>query len=200
MVQHSVSRAVGVRTVLVLGDPRLREVAQPVSAEQLASPSTQELIDSLVDTMRAAGGAGLAATQVGVPLRICVIEVDHNPRYPYKPPIPLTILVNPVLTPLTDEEFENNEGCLSMPGLRGNVMRCTEIAVAALDRFGQAVAFEVRGLSAGTFQHEVDHLDGRLFLDQLTNPATLATWANFERYQKDDYLVRVHALIARYGS
>jgi peptide deformylase len=196
MVQLSTN----LRTVLVLGDPRLRQVAEPVSATLLAAAVTQELIDSLIDTMRAAGGAGLAATQIGVPLRICVIEVDHNPRYPYKPPIPLTVLVNPELTRLTDEEFENNEGCLSVPGLRGNVARCTEIGVRALDRTGQVLEFQVRGLSAGTFQHEVDHLDGRLFLDNLTDPATLATWDNFERFQKASYLDRVHELIARYGS
>jgi peptide deformylase len=186
--------------ILLLGDPRLREVADAVSASQLAEPETQDLIDDLVDTMRSAGGAGLAAAQIGVGLRICAIEVDNNPRYPYKPPIPLTILVNPVLTPLTDELFENNEGCLSVPGVRGNVARFTEIRVQALDRLGASLDFEVRGLSAGTYQHECDHLDGRLFVDRVTDPATLSTWANFERYQKADYLGRVGELVSRYGS
>ena len=190
----------GVRTVLQLGDPRLREVAAPVAADQLGQAETQGLIDDLVETMRAAHGAGLAATQIGVALRICVIEVDHNPRYPYKPPIPLTVLVNPEVAPLSDERFENNEGCLSVPGLRGNVARFTEVAVRAWDRDGQPLAFEVRGLSAGTYQHECDHLDGRLFVDKLTDPASLATWDNYERHQKADYLTRVHALIERYGA
>jgi peptide deformylase len=175
-------------------------VAAPVSSDQLASQETQDFIDSLVATMRAAGGAGLAATQVGVALRICAIEVDHNPRYPYKPPIPLTVLINPVLTPLADEQFENNEGCLSVPDLRGNVSRYTEIRVQALDRQGNAVDVEVRGLSAGTFQHECDHLDGLVFVDRVTDRSTLATWANFERYQKAEYLVRVGELVSRYGS
>jgi peptide deformylase len=188
------------RTILLLGDPRLREVAAPIPADPLASPETQDFIDSLVATMRAAGGAGLAATQVGVGLRICAIEVDHNPRYPYKPPIPLTVLINPVLTPLTEEQFENNEGCLSVPDLRGNVARFTELRVEALDRHGNPVDIEVRGLSAGTFQHECDHLDGLLFVDRVTDRSTLATWSNFERYQKVDYLARVGELVSRYGS
>jgi peptide deformylase len=190
----------GLLPILVLGDPRLRQVATPVAADQLAAPETQDLIDSLIATMRGAGGAGLAATQIGVARRICVIEVDHNPRYPYKPPIPLTVLVNPIVTPLGDERFDNNEGCLSVPGLRGNVARWTEVRVRGLDRFGAALDFEVRGLSAGTFQHECDHLDGLLFLDRMTDPTTLATWANFEHYQKEAYLSRVHELVSRYGS
>jgi peptide deformylase len=188
------------QTILLIGDPRLRQVAAPVTPVGLAQPVTQVLIDELVETMRGAGGAGLAATQIGVALRICVIEVDHNPRYPYKPPIPLTILVNPVLIPLSDEEFENNEGCLSVPDVRGNVARNTEIRVSALDRSGAPLDFEVRGLSAGTFQHECDHLDGHLFIDRVRDRSTLATWANFERYQKEGYLGRVHELVARYGS
>jgi len=189
-----------IRAILVLGDPRLREVAAPVDAGELAAPETQDLIDSLIATMRAAGGAGLAATQLGVGLRICVIEVDHNPRYPYKPPIPLTVLVNPIVTPLGGERFENNEGCLSVPGLRGNVARWTEVRVRASDRYGEPLDYEVRGLSAGTFQHECDHLDGVVFLDRMTDPTSLATWANFERYQKAAYLDRVRELVTRYGS
>src|SRR5580693_4654619 len=115
------------REIVTVGDPRLRSPARLVDAAELTSAGVQELIDDLVATMRAANGAGLAATQIGADLRICVIEVDNNPRYPYKPAIPLTILVNPVVTFLTDERFENNEGCLSVPWLRGNVQRATEI-------------------------------------------------------------------------
>ncbi len=196
MMQPSSER---LHPILQVGDPRLHERAQPVDPSVLADAATQDFIDDLVATMRAAHGAGLAATQVGAGLRICAIEVDHNPRYPYKPPIPLTILVNPVLTPLTDERFVNNEGCLSVPGLRGDVARLTEVHVSALDRNGEALDFEVRGLSAGTFQHECDHLDGVLFLDRLTDAASLATWDNFEQHQRAAYLERVAALIARYG-
>jgi peptide deformylase len=93
----------------------------------------------------------------------------------------------------------NNEGCLSVPVVRGNVARATEIAVTALDRSGARREFEVRGLSAGTFQHECDHLDGVLFLDRVGDPASLSTWDNFERYQRPEYLERVAALVARYG-
>jgi len=187
------------RPILEVGDPCLRQPATAVDPATLADPATQDLIDDVVATMRAAHGAGLAATQVGVGLRICAIEVDHNPRYPYKPPIPLTVLVNPDVRPLTDERFENNEGCLSVPNLRGSVLRFTEVRVTAIDRFGEPLEFDVRGLSAGTFQHECDHLDGVLFLDRITDPATVATWENFERYHRPAYLSRVAALVARYG-
>jgi peptide deformylase len=185
--------------VLQIGDPRLRRPAHPVDPAALAGADVQNVIDDLIATMRAANGAGLAATQIGVDLRICVIEVDHNSRYPYKPQIPLTILVNPTITPLTDEWFVNNEGCLSVPSLRGAVNRFTEIRVTACDRVGADLDFTVRGLSAGTFQHECDHLDGVLFLDRITDPSTLTTWNNFERFQQSAYLERVAALIARYG-
>ncbi len=187
------------RRILHLGHPELRRVAEPVDPAEIASSRVQELIDDLIVTMRAAGGAGLAATQIGEPVRICVIEVDDNPRYPYKPPIPLTVLVNPTVTGLSDERFVNNEGCLSVPGLRGDVERLTQIRVNALDRSGSNVVMTVRGLSAGTYQHECDHLDGTLFVDKLADPTSLATWENFDRYRRDHYLVRVAELVGRYG-
>jgi peptide deformylase len=186
--------------ILTIGDPRLREVALPIEPGRVAEAEMQGLIDDLITAMRAAGGAGLAATQLGLAERVCVIEVDHNPRYPYKPQIPLTVLVNPRVTPLSDELFLNNEGCLSVPGLRGDVQRYTNVRVEALDREGQPLDFTVRGLSAGTFQHECDHLDGLLFTDRLDDPASLTTWDNFTRYRKDAYLDRVAALVGRYGS
>jgi peptide deformylase len=190
---------VTVQPILQLGDPRLRRPAEALDRAELATETIQRVIDDVVATMRAAHGAGLAAPQIGVGVRICAIEVDHNPRYPYKPPIPLTILVNPVVTALTTELFENNEGCLSVPGLRGNVARYTEVRVTAIDRTGAPLDFPVCGLSAGTFQHECDHLDGLLFVDRLVDPASLATWDNFERFQRPLYLERVAALVARYG-
>jgi peptide deformylase len=187
------------RRILHLGEPELRRKADPVDPDEIPSARVQDLIEDLIVTMRAAGGAGLAATQIGEPLRICVIEVDNNPRYPYKPPIPLTVLVNPVVTPLTEERFVNNEGCLSVPGLRGDVERLTQIRVQALDRCGSQVDLTVRGLSAGTYQHECDHLDGMLFVDKLVDPTSLATWENFDRYRREQYLVRVAELVDRYG-
>ena len=140
---------------------------------ELEAPETQALIDDLIETMRYYNGAGLAAPQVMDPQRIVVIEVHANPRYPYKPDIPLTVLVNPEIEPLTDETFANNEGCLSVPNLRGVTHRLVEIGVRALDRHGRPVEREVRGLSAVTFQHEVDHLNGTLFVDRVVRPGHL---------------------------
>ena len=186
--------------IATVGHPVLRTPAREVSREELLSERMQRFIDDLVETMRDANGAGLAANQVFEPVRICVIEVGDNPRYPYKPKIPLTILVNPRIEPLSDETFENYEGCLSVPDLRGVVRRHVEIRVRAWDRYGQEIDQVVRGLSAGTFQHEVDHLDGKLFLDRVEDPRTLCTWANFERYHKAAFVERVQALVARFGS
>src|SRR5690349_5250672 len=127
----------------------------------------QAFIDDLVETMRDANGAGIAAPQVHVPVRIFAVEVQDNPRYPYKPNIPLTVVVNPVIEPLTQETFENYEGCLSVPNLRGVVDRFTEIRLTGLDRGGRPIDRTVRGLTAGTFQHEKDHVDGVLFVDRV---------------------------------
>jgi peptide deformylase len=145
--------------------------------------------------MRAANGAGLAANQIGVPLQVCVIEVrPGNPRYPYKPPIPLTVLVNPTVEPLTDETFANYEGCLSVPDLRGVVDRFVEVRVRA-----EGVDEVVRGLSAGTFQHETDHLRGRLFVDRVTDTTTLCTWTEFRARYEAGFAERVRALVSRFG-
>lgn len=184
-----------------MGDPVLREVARAVSPAELGGAAVQGLIDDLIETMRAADGAGLAAPQVGVPLRIAVIEVRAgNPRYPYKPPIPLTVVVNPELTPLDEVTFATNEGCLSMPNVRGDLERFENVGVRYLDREGVPHAETRRGLTAGTFQHEVDHLDGILFVDRMADLSSLSTWAEFERHGKDDFVARVEALVERVGS
>ncbi|HJK94268.1 MAG TPA: peptide deformylase [Polyangiaceae bacterium LLY-WYZ-15_(1-7)] len=183
-----------------IGEPILREVAREVTPEELATPETQAFIDRLVGTMRHARGAGLAATQVFDGRRICAIEVGENPRYPYKPRIPLTVLVNPKLTPLSDETFMNYEGCLSVPDLRGLVPRHVGVRVQALDRHGAPIDREVWGLSAGTFQHETDHLLGTLFVDRVQDPKTLCTWATFEAHHKAAFVERVEALVARFGA
>jgi peptide deformylase len=191
---------VTVRPIVTVGHPVLRERAREVTPEELASPEVQGLVDDLVDTMRAANGAGLAANQIGVPLRVAVIEVDHNPRYPYKPRIPLTVVVNPVIEPLDDELVEINEGCLSVPDLRGNVHRHVNVRVRRLDRDGVPHDEVRRGLTAGTFQHECDHLDGVLFLDRVTDPTTFTTWEQFERFHRDAFVERITAFVARVGS
>src|SRR6266511_3663272 len=110
-----------VREIVTVGHPLLRQRA--VEVADVHAPDVQQLIDDLIDTMRDANGAGIAASQIGVPLRTATIEVDHNPRYPYKPPIPLTVVVNPVIEWLDDELVDINEGCLSVPNLRGTVDR-----------------------------------------------------------------------------
>lgn len=189
-----------VREIVTVGHPVLRERARDVTPEELATPEVQQLIDDLVDTMRAANGAGIAANQIGVPLRITTIEVNDNPRYPYKPRIPLTVVVNPVIEPLDDEVVEINEGCLSVPNLRGNVMRHVNVRVRYLDRDGVEHDEIKRGLTAGTFQHECDHLDGKLFLDRVTDPTTFTTWEQFERFHREAFVERISEFVRRVGS
>lgn len=188
-----------VRPILSIGHPALRVVAEPVPPESVGDVEVQQLIDDLIETMRAANGAGLAATQIGSSLRIAVMEVGHNPRYPYKPSIPLTVAINPVIEPLDDELVEINEGCLSVP-LRGNVLRHVNIGVRYLDRTGDPVDEVKRGLTAGTWQHECDHLDGRLFIDRVTDPTTLATWDQYEAFHREAFVARITEFVDRVGS
>jgi peptide deformylase len=176
--------------ITTIGDPVLRERADEVSAEELRSPEIQELIDALIETRREAGGAGLAAPQVGVSKRIAVVEVDKATRYKYKPLVPLTVIVNPVIEPLSDETLVINEGCLSIPDLRGDVPRYIRARVNYLDRNGAECSEVVEGLTAGTFQHEVDHLDGVLLVDR-ADPRTLSTWEQFARHGEQEFLARV---------
>jgi peptide deformylase len=192
---------VAVRDIVTVGDPVLRERAREISGDELRSPEVQGLIDDLVETKRAAHGAGLAANQVGSTLRVAVVEVEpDNPRYPYKPPVPLTVLVNPTLEPVGDEVEVINEGCLSVPDLRGDVPRRVAVRVRYLDRDGVPREEVRRGLTAGTFQHEIDHLDGVLFLDRVQDPTSFSTWAQFDRHGRAAFETRARALVARVGS
>lgn len=186
--------------ILEIGHPALREPAREVTREELASPQIQALIDDMIETMRAAGGAGLAANQVGRGLRIAVAEVDRNPRYPYKPPIPLTVVVNPEIEALDSETVAINEGCLSVPDLRGELERHVNVRVRYLDRDGGERSEVKRGLTAGTFQHEVDHLDGVLFIDRVSDPRTLTTWEQFERFHQGEFVTRITKFVDRVGS
>jgi peptide deformylase len=188
-----------IRKIAQIGHPVLRQIAREVSREELAAPAMQQFIDDLVETMHDADGAGLAAIQVYEPIRVCAIEVRNNPRYPYKPPIPLTILVNPILTPVGDEQFDNYEGCLSVPNLRGVVKRYVHLRVQAKDRDGKPIDEVVHGLKAGTYQHEVDHLNGKMFVDR-ADPSTFTTWTEFERHHRAAFIEKVQALVARVGS
>jgi peptide deformylase len=188
-----------IRKIATIGNPILRQSARKLRRDELSSPETQRLIDDLIETMRDASGAGLAAPQIHEPVAICALEVDNNPRYPYKPRIPLTILVNPVLTALTQETFDNYEGCLSVPNLRGLVPRATELRILAWDRDGNDLDLVARGLTAGTYQHEVDHLEGKLFVDRVVDTTSLSTWADFDRFHKETFVERARALVARFG-
>jgi peptide deformylase len=182
-----------------IGHPVLRERAREVDRDELLRDETQQFIDDLVETMRDANGAGLAAIQVYRPVRIVAVEVKDNPRYPYKPNIPLTIVVNPVLTPIGEERFDNYEGCLSVPNLRGVVERHAEVRVTGMERDGRPFDRVMRGLSAGTFQHESDHLDGVIFVDRVKDPRTLCAWAEFDRYHKQAFVERIVPFVQRMG-
>lgn len=150
-----------VREILRMGDARLLRRAQPVTA--FGTDELNGLIADLFDTMRAANGAGLAAPQIGVDLQVVIFGFAHNPRYPQAPAVPETILINPVLTPLSDEQEEDWEGCLSVPGLRGKVPRWTRLRYEGFDRDGQKITREVDGFHARVVQHECDHLAGILY-------------------------------------
>ena len=189
-----------VREILHVGNPLLRERSREITRDELAAPDMQQLIDDLVDTMHAANGAGIAAPQIGELVRIATIEVTNNPRYPYKPPIPLTVVVNPVIEPIDEELVEINEGCLSVPNMRGNVMRFVNVRVRYWDGDGNEHDEIWRGLSAGTFQHECDHLDGLLFLDRVHDTRSLTTWDQFERFHRAAFVERITAFVERVGS
>lgn len=149
-----------VRRVLKMGEPLLRQVASPVQSfdAQLAS-----LVTDMDDTMRALSGAGIAAPQIGVSARVVIFELADNPRYPHLKPVPYTVLVNPLLTPLGPEQEEGWEGCLSVPGMRGRVARFRRLRYQGFDAHGAPIDRTVEGFHARVVQHEVDHLDGILF-------------------------------------
>ncbi len=168
-----------------IGHPILRERARELTREELLSGRWQDFIDDLVATMHDADGAGLAAIQVYEPVRICAIEIrPNNPRYPEKEPIPLTVLVNPVLTPLGPGRITTFEGCLSVPNLRGPVERFDHLRVDFWDRLGNPESREVTGIRAVTYQHECDHLDGLLFIDRVQDRSRLTTWNNYWRHHR----------------
>jgi len=150
-----------IRPVLRMGDPRLWQKSQPVAA--FGTPELEALLQDMRDTMASLNGAGLAAPQIGVPLRVVIFGVTSNPRYPDIDPVPDTVLINPVLTPLSSEEEEGWEGCLSVPGMRGWVPRFAKLRYAGYDEKGRRFQRDVEGFHARVVQHEVDHLDGILY-------------------------------------
>ena len=155
-----------IQPILRIGDPRLREVANPVEA--FDTPELHELIDDMFDTMEAADGAGLAATQIGVLKRVMIFGVDSNPRYPDAEQVPTTVLINPEFSVVSDEVAGVWEGCLSVPGMRGYVERRARIKYRGIDQFGMLIEREADGFHAVVFQHEIDHLNGILYPDRIT--------------------------------
>jgi peptide deformylase len=165
-----------------LGHPVLRQQGRPVPVDQIRSPQIQRLIDDMVETMREYDGAGLAAPQVHTSLRVAVIEVLANPRYPDAPRIPLTVLVNPVVTPLTEAMEDGWEGCLSVPDMRGMVPRFTAVRLEYVDRDGQRVETVAKDFFARVVQHETDHLDGIVYVDRMRDLSTLSHIAEWQRH------------------
>jgi len=189
-----------VLNIVEIGHPTLRKVSSDVPVDEIASAEVQQFIDDLIDTKRHANGAGIAANQVDDTRRIFVAEALHNPRYPFRPEFPLTIVINPELTFLTEDRFGNFEGCLSIPNLRAVVPRCPKIRVQGYDRNGNSTELEVSGVSAGIFQHETDHLDGIMFTDLIEDPTTLCTGDEFDRRYTEKFKQGIVEVEARYGS
>lgn len=150
-----------VREILKMGDPRLLRKAEPV--RDFDTPELHALVADMFDTMHAASGAGLAAPQIGVNLQLVIYGFKNNTRYPDAPQVPETVLINPVLTALSEEQEEAFEGCLSVPGLRGSVPRYTQLHYEGVDQYGNAIVRDTDGFHARVVQHEVDHLHGVLY-------------------------------------
>jgi peptide deformylase len=173
---------VSILKVTRLGHPVLRKVAESVPLDQIRSEDMQKFIDDMILTMKEYDGVGLAAVQVHVPKQIAVLEVANNPRYPQKSSVPLSVLINPQVAPLSEETEEDWEGCLSIPELRGRVPRYTRIQVRARDRNGKELDFVAADFHARVIQHEWDHLNGKVFLDRMRDLSTLTHLQEYVRY------------------
>ena len=165
-----------------LGNPVLRRAAEDIPLEQISSTELQKFIDDMIETMKEYDGVGLAAVQVHESKQVAVLEVADNPRYPQKPRVPLCVLINPKITPLSQEMEEDWEGCLSITELRGKVPRYRSIRVQARDRNGDELDFVASGFHARVIQHEWDHLNGKVFLDRMRDLSTLTYLQEFARY------------------
>ena len=158
-----------IREILKMGDPRLLRVAPPVPDGLIGSAELDALIADMFDTMHAADGVGLAAPQIGVDLQLVIFGFEHSERYPDAPEVPQTILLNPVITPLSQDMEEGWEGCLSVPGLRGAVNRYSLIRYQGTDPHGAPIDRTAEGFHARVVQHECDHLIGRLYPSRITD-------------------------------
>ncbi len=172
-----------IRRVIRMGHPLLREVAHPLEPDEIGSEQVQMIIADMVDTLHDYGGIGLAAPQIGESLRLVIVEITGEPnRYGEIAPIPLTVFINPVIEVVDPATRGYWEGCLSVPGLRGYVERPQHVMVRYSTDQGEAAELELQGFSATVFQHEFDHLDGKLFIDRMTDSRLLAFEQEFERY------------------
>lgn len=165
-----------------LGHPILRAKAKPLDPKDITSAPVQKLIDDMIETMREYDGAGLAANQVHTLLQVAVIEVETNPRYPDAPGIPLTVLINPVVTPLTEEREDGWEGCLSVPDMRGVVSRHTAVRLECYDREANRVDVVAKDFFARVIQHETDHLKGIVYVDRMSDLRTLSHIAEWNKH------------------
>src|SRR5437879_10298001 len=164
-----------------VGHPVIRMAAHPVQPDQITTPAFQKFFDDMVDTMHEYNGVGLAGPQVHEPLQVAVLEVQNDPRYPDMAPVPLTYLVNPVVTILDRDTIDDYEGCLSIPEMRGNVPRYKRLRVQALGRNAEALDIEAEGFHARVIQHETDHLKGDVYLDRMRDMRTLAHLEEWQR-------------------
>ena len=158
-----------IRDILKMGDPRLLRIAPAVPPGMIGSAELDALIQDMFDTMEAAGGVGLAAPQIGADLQLVIFGFDRSDRYPDAPAVPRTILLNPLVTPISQDMEEGWEGCLSVPGLRGAVSRFTLIRYQGIDPKGQPIDRTAEGFHARVVQHECDHLIGRLYPSRITD-------------------------------
>jgi peptide deformylase len=178
---------VAIRKVMRMGHPVLRRAAQPLERVDIGTPTFDRLVEDMAETLHEYGGIGLAAPQVAEPVRLALIELPGGPsRYGTLPRIPLTVFVNPEITVLDEATAGYWEGCLSVPGLRGWVERPQHVRVDYLDRSGHHASLELRGFPATVFQHEFDHLDGRLYVDRMEDPTRFAFEEEFARYHAPD--------------
>lgn len=168
--------------VLKMGNPLLRKVALSVAIERIGLTDFQTLIDDLVETMRSEKGVGIAAPQVGLLERVFCMEVNENARYPDKEPFSLFIAINPEIEFLSEEQIDSWEGCLSIPGIRGCLKRYKHIKLTGFDRHGRAIEIELKDFAAIIAQHELDHLNGILFIDRLLSMETLSFQEEYEKY------------------
>jgi len=170
------------RKIATIGHPVLRETARELTRGELASHRYQALVDDMVETMREYTGVGLAAPQIHLPLQIAVLEVENHPRYPEMPPVPLSFLINPVVTVTDPAKIDEWEGCLSIPDLRGRVPRYRQLRVTGLGRQGEPLDFIANDFHARVIQHETDHLKGEVYLERMPDMKSLGHLLEWQRF------------------